>query len=134
MVVYIRWSPIKADKEVVMAAVQECGCGLASAASELCTDKEVVLAAVNNSGPALEFAHPELQADKEVVLAAVKADMGALALAWAAPELRADREGVWAAMAADPAYCKVALRFAAHELVMNDDDINGILRAMVVDN
>jgi hypothetical protein len=59
------------DKEVVLAAVNQCGWALEHASAELRNDKEVVLAAVNQNGWALRYASQELQNDKEVVLAAV---------------------------------------------------------------
>ena len=45
---------------------------------ELRADKEVVMAAVKNDGFALEYASEELKADREVVMAAVKNDGDAL--------------------------------------------------------
>ncbi|SVC31779.1 uncharacterized protein METZ01_LOCUS284633, partial [marine metagenome] len=57
---------LKADKEVIMAAVQENADSLKFASDELKADKEVVMAA----GSALEYASDELKADKEVVMAA----------------------------------------------------------------
>ena len=43
---------------------------LDSTADELKADKEIVLAAVQSDGYALEYAAEELQADKEIVLVA----------------------------------------------------------------
>ena len=42
--------------------------------AELRADKEVVLAAVKQDGRSLEYASAKLRADKEVVLSAVKQD------------------------------------------------------------
>eukprot|EP00419_Tripos_fusus_P058179 CAMPEP_0172926018 /NCGR_PEP_ID=MMETSP1075-20121228/214831_1 /TAXON_ID=2916 /ORGANISM="Ceratium fusus, Strain PA161109" /LENGTH=398 /DNA_ID=CAMNT_0013786999 /DNA_START=32 /DNA_END=1224 /DNA_ORIENTATION=- len=62
---------VKADKEVVLAAVRLWGLALEHADATLQADKGVVLAAVQNHGFALQYAATDLQADKEVVLAAV---------------------------------------------------------------
>jgi hypothetical protein len=71
----------RADKEVVLAAVTQYGCALIVAADELRADKVVALAAVANNGWALKYAANEHRADKEVVLAAVTQDGSALIFA-----------------------------------------------------
>ena len=61
-------------KEVVLAAVKQCGCALCIGechslefvSEALKRDKEVVLEAVKQSGRALRHASKELQHDKEV--------------------------------------------------------------------
>jgi hypothetical protein len=58
---------LRADKEVVLVAVSQCGYALQWASSVLKADKEVVLAAVCNWGYALKWASSELQVDKEVL-------------------------------------------------------------------
>jgi hypothetical protein len=63
---------LKADKDVVLAAVKKDGISLKYASANLKADKEVVLAAVEKSEYALNYASDELKADKEVILAAVK--------------------------------------------------------------
>lgn len=85
---------LKADKELVLAAVGNCGDALQHASPELRADREVVLAAVSNQGHALQDAAPELRADRELVLAAARQQ--GHALQHAAPALRADRELVLA--------------------------------------
>ena len=65
---------LKADKEVVLAAVRENGYVLQYASPALKADREVVLAAVSNDSSALVYADEALKADKEVVLAAVSND------------------------------------------------------------
>lgn len=62
---------MRADKDVVLAAVQCRGAALQVADASLGADKEVVLAAVTDDGEALEFASEALRNDKEVCLAAV---------------------------------------------------------------
>ena len=63
---------LKADKEVVLAAVRQNGYALSFASPTLQGDKNVVLAAIQQNGEAFQFASPELKADRVVVLAAVK--------------------------------------------------------------
>ena len=87
---------LQADKDVVLAAVNNDGWALYDASKALRADKEVVLAAVTNNGRALESASYQLRADKEVVLAAVS-DWG-VALWRASEALRADKEVVLAAV------------------------------------
>ena len=59
---------LKADKEVVMAAIENNGGALQFVESdELKADKEVVMAAVKNNGYALQFASDELKADPEIL-------------------------------------------------------------------
>eukprot|EP00969_Alexandrium_andersonii_P257126 11368259-Alexandrium_andersonii.AAC.1 len=60
----------------MLAAVAYDGWALMLASKELRADKDVVLAAVKESGrgQTLQFASEELRADKDVVLAAVAAD------------------------------------------------------------
>jgi len=64
---------LKADKEVVLAAVQADGTALQHASNELKADKEVVLAAMHTNGNAIQYASPTLKADKGFALAAVQA-------------------------------------------------------------
>ena len=80
---------LKADKEVVMAAVKSFN-ALQYASDELKADKEVVMAVVSLRGWSLHYASDELKADKEVVMAAVKDD--GRALENASDELKTDPE------------------------------------------
>ena len=66
------------DKEVVMAAVKNCGYALEFASPSLKQDKEVVMAALRNDGSAIQFASISLQKDKDVLLASVKNNIYAL--------------------------------------------------------
>ena len=93
------------------------GQALQFAAEPLRADKALVLAAVQNDAWGLEFAAPHLQADREVVLKAIQ--QGATpGLMWAAPQLRADKTVVLAVAAASieqqdcawPAYVAPALQ------------------------
>lgn len=74
-------------REVVLLAVKSNGLELAG--SDYTDDKEVVMAAVKNCGYALEFASPSLKEDKEVVMAAVRNDGSAIQFAG---QLRFDHE------------------------------------------
>ena len=56
---------LRADREVVLAAVKEWGGALEYASEEVRGDREVVLAAVKRSGCALEYASEELKNDPE---------------------------------------------------------------------
>ena len=64
--------PLRADKEIVLAAVKQSGRVLEYASEPLRADKEIVLAAVKQNWRALEYASEPLRADKEIVLAPVK--------------------------------------------------------------
>ena len=63
---------LRADREVVLAAVSQHGFALQYASDALRDDAEVVLAAVKMDGVALKFASDELRGDREVVLGAVR--------------------------------------------------------------
>ena len=65
----------RVDKDVVLAAVRQCGRAL-QFAKEYQNDRDVVLAAVWQDGRALEFA-PGFKGNKEVVIAAIKNDCSA---------------------------------------------------------
>ena len=94
---YERWSDkLLADRECVLAAVQQNGMALRFASEALRADREVVLAAVQQYGRALEHASKNLRADREIVLAAVR--QYGWALEYASEDLRADREVVLAAV------------------------------------
>ena len=77
---------------------------LHNASDELKADREVVLAAVQDSGRALHYASDELKADREIVLTAMNADQvdirNALPspLAYLSDEFKSDREIVLAAL------------------------------------
>ncbi|MDA9896791.1 DUF4116 domain-containing protein, partial [Gammaproteobacteria bacterium] len=87
---------LQADKEVVLAAVKQDGFALDNADKKLQADKEVVIAAVQENVSALQFADKKLLADKEVVLAVVKQEGNALD--YADKKLQADKEVVLAAV------------------------------------
>ena len=64
---------IKDDASVVCAALSEGhGCALKFASARLRADKDVVLKAVQSDGVALNFASEDLKGDRDVVLAAVR--------------------------------------------------------------
>jgi serine/threonine protein kinase len=87
---------LKADREVVLAAVGQDGRALLYTSAELQGDRDFVLAAVWQTGEALQHASAELKADREVVMAAVVQVGGALR--HAAVELHWDRDFVLAAV------------------------------------
>lgn len=62
---------LKADKDVVLAAVEKDGISLEYASAQLKSDKDIVLAAVKTSEYALEYASAQLKADRDVIIAAV---------------------------------------------------------------
>ncbi len=106
---------LKADKEVVFVAVRQNSGALQYAAAELKADRDFVLAVVGQTGWALYYAADALKADREVVFAAVSAD--GRALQYAAAELKADREVVFAAVSQKGG----ALQYAAAELQADRD-------------
>merc|ERR1712194_336478 len=61
---------LKADREVVLAAVQQNGVALYYASAELKADRDFVLATVQVNGDALRHASAELQEDDAVLMAA----------------------------------------------------------------
>ncbi|MDO8429898.1 MAG: DUF4116 domain-containing protein [bacterium] len=111
---------LRADKEVVLAAIKRYGLELEYASFELRADKEVVLRAVreNGFGWALKYASSELQADKEVVLEAVRTSGGNVTLQFASPKLRADKEVVLEAVK----HNRNSLSYASSEL-QDDDEV-----------
>lgn len=88
---------LRADRQLVMAAVRQNGRALEFAATELQMDSEVARLAVQQDGSALEFAPEALRADRELVLEAVSSECSALQ--FAAEHLRADPEVVLTATA-----------------------------------
>jgi hypothetical protein len=82
-------SDLRADAEVVRAAVANDGLALRWASNALKQSAELVLRAVAQNGDALMCAGHALRADWRVVAAAV-AQAGAGALAWASAELRGE--------------------------------------------
>ena len=79
---------LRADREVVLAAVAVDGAALAHADAALRADREVVLAAVGDSrGAALRLADDALRDDEQIVRAAVRHN--GWALEHASPRLRA---------------------------------------------
>ena len=105
----------KADRDVVLSAVQHRGMALQFASAELRGDCDVVFAAVWQSCWALQFASAELRGDRDVVLAAVRRD--GRAFRFASAELRGDRDFVLAVVHRDWS----ALQFASCELWDNRD-------------
>ena len=66
---------LKADKEVVLAAVKQDGYALQYADKKLRADKEVVLAALKQDAYAFRFANKKLRADKKIVMAKTKSQI-----------------------------------------------------------
>lgn len=107
---------MRADRDVVMAAVQQDGSALAFASNQCLNDREVVLNAVSQFGLSLEFASNEVRNDREVVMSAVL--QNGMALETASLNLRGDRDVLLAAVRQDG----LALEFGTHELT-NDRDV-----------
>jgi hypothetical protein len=80
----------RADKEIVLIAVQKCEDALKFASQDLKKDKELVLKAIKIDERVLEFADESLKKDKDVVLLAVIND--ARTLEFADKSLQEDRK------------------------------------------
>lgn len=93
-------SELQGDRDVVQASVQEHGRALRYAPAPLQADSDLVTSAVKTNGFALEFASDSVRDDRRVVLAAVQlgGEDGAAVLAFASDELRRDREVLLAAI------------------------------------
>lgn len=81
---------LKADEEMVRAALEQCGCALQFASPALRANRQLVHLAVQRDPEALEFAAEVLRADQELVLAAMEQD--AMAFRFADEALRANRD------------------------------------------
>ncbi|MEK9658278.1 MAG: DUF4116 domain-containing protein, partial [bacterium] len=101
---------VKANPEIVLAAVKQSGEALRFAADELKADPGIVLAAVKQDCKALHFAAEKLKADPNIVLAAV--NQNAEALYYASQDLKANFNIVFAAVNQDG----YTLRYAAEKL------------------
>jgi hypothetical protein len=112
------------DKDVVLAAVKQCGRLLEHASIGLRSDIEVVLAAVALDGAALRFAAP-LQHNKDVVLAAVRQHGEALKFAGV---LRSDKEVVLSAVAQSAS----ALIYVDSELQSDKDVLETAIKCSAV--
>jgi predicted RNA-binding protein (virulence factor B family) len=110
---------LRADKEVVLAAVSQNGEELEFASKELQSDREVVLAAIDNNVSAIEFASDNFRNDKEVILTAVKnSSICGSAFEYASEELKSDREFILEAVKKDA----MALEYVSDDL-RSDRDI-----------
>ncbi len=87
---------LRADKSIVLAAINIAGCALQHAHISLRSDPEIVLAAFSNCSFSLEFAEKIVFSDRKLVLDAV-AKNGAF-IEFADKNLRADRDVVNAAL------------------------------------
>ncbi|CAK9030030.1 unnamed protein product [Durusdinium trenchii] len=109
---------MRADEEVVRAAVRQDGHALQFACQELRNNADIVLEAVRQDGHALVYASPALKARKELVLEAVHQDGHSMVFADVA--LREDRDVVLEAVQQDGyalSYASAALR-ADREVVL----------------
>ncbi|MGL5627341.1 MAG: DUF4116 domain-containing protein [Candidatus Rhabdochlamydia sp.] len=84
-----------ADKDVVLAFLQQEARLLIYASAVLRDDKDVVLVAVQKRGEVLEFASKALRGNKTIVLAAIKQNRSARE--YASEDLKQDREILLAA-------------------------------------
>ncbi|MBQ6182459.1 MAG: DUF4116 domain-containing protein [Clostridia bacterium] len=115
---------LRADKDVVTAAVGSDWNALGYAAEELRGDRDVVLTAVGHDGYALQFASEELKDDKEIVLSAIAAYEGDV-LEYASERLKDDKETVLAAVKR----CGDSIGFASERLRHDGDVIRAVLEA-----
>jgi hypothetical protein len=69
---------LKADREIVVAAVKRDGLALGYVSEGFKDDIEIVLAAVQQNGLALQYASEELRNDRKVVLAVIQQNEEAL--------------------------------------------------------
>eukprot|EP01061_Rhynchopus_euleeides_P004498 TRINITY_DN13747_c0_g1_i1.p1 TRINITY_DN13747_c0_g1~~TRINITY_DN13747_c0_g1_i1.p1 ORF type:complete len:492 (+),score=24.14 TRINITY_DN13747_c0_g1_i1:156-1631(+) len=99
-ILHITAEHLKADREVVLAAIRQCPSALRHAHVSLREDREVVLAAVHHpyavECPSFKYAGDALRADRDLALAAISKHPTELKYAHAS--LRDDREVVLAAL------------------------------------
>eukprot|EP00438_Fugacium_kawagutii_P002723 Skav222425 [mRNA] locus=scaffold2890:231053:231583:- [translate_table: standard] len=116
---------LRADKEVVLVAVRQCGSALEFAVDSLRNDHELALEAVKQSGDALGVLHDTLRADQVIVLQAVAENGNAME--HADMSLRKDASFFLRALgtgaAAAPAIC-----FAADELLQDKSFLLQVVR------
>eukprot|EP01047_Picozoa_sp_COSAG01_P033389 COSAG01_NODE_2454_length_7673_cov_68.907314_2_plen_1063_part_00 len=105
---------MRADQEVVLAAVTQNGNALKHASAELRADRKVVLAAMAQEGHALKHASAELRADEEFVRVAVAHD--GRALQHASEELRSSKAIVLVALEGSGDAAVGILRIASEAL------------------
>ena len=115
---------LRAEKDVVTAAVGSDWNALGYAAEELRCDRDVVLAAVGHDGYALQFASEKLKDDKEIVLSAIATYEGDV-LEYASERLKDDKETVLAAVKR----CGDSIGFASERLRHDGDVIRAVLDA-----
>lgn len=115
---------LRADKDVVTAAVGSAWNALGYAAEELRGDRDVVLTAVGHDGYALQFASDELKDDKEIVLTAIETYEGDV-LEYASERLKDDKETVLAAVKR----CEYSIGFASERLRHDGDVVRAVLDA-----
>ena len=115
---------LRADKEVVTAAVGSAWNALGYAAEELRGDRDVVLTAVGHDGYALQFASDELKDDKEIVLTAIATYEGDV-LEYASERLKDDKETVLSAVRRS----ENSIGFASERLRHDGDVIHAVLDA-----
>ncbi len=113
---------LRADKEVVTAAVGSAWNALGYAAEELRGDRDVVLTAVGHDGYALQFASDELKDDKEIVLTAIATYEGDV-LEYASERLKDDKETVLSAVRRS----ENSIGFASERLRHDADVIRAVL-------
>ena len=115
---------LRAEKDVVTAAVGSDWNALGYASEELRGDRDVVLTAVGHDGYALQFASEELKDDKEIVLSAIATYEGDV-LEYASERLKDDKETVLAAVKR----CGDSIGFASERLRHDGDVIRAVLDA-----
>ena len=106
---------LRGKKNVVLAAVKNCGLALEYASDKLRDDKEIVLEAVKQTGASIEYASDKLKNMKSIAEAAVSND--ASALDYLSESLKDDAAIVLFAVKQDPN----ALRWASERLKNNKE-------------
>ena len=128
---------LRADREVVLAAVRKGAFALEFAANSLKRDRSFILEAVSTNGYALACA-PKFQGDRQIVETAVREDGSALE--YASDELRGNKDVALLAAASDSALEHVALHlwkdrhFAAAVLSKNDAALEFLSAEMLDEN
>ena len=115
---------LRADKDVVFAAVTKYGYNLRYAADELKNDKAFILDAIKASCWTLRYVKDEFKADKEIVLAAVRRD--GLALEYTSEDLKADKEVVFEAL--KRGLPDIIMQYVSPELKKDPDVLNACRR------
>ncbi len=115
------------DKRNAIIKIQKFDSGRIEAIKKFSADRDVVLAAVENDGSYLSYASPELRDEEDIVLAALKHDQseeGESLLAFASERLKANKKIVLVAVQHDV----TNFRYASQKL-QKDPDLMKLVEA-----